>query len=83
VLFVCPSPQSSLTAAPRFVETLAMTTLGGFMTGKRGQVCVVPKLSRVIAFVQSPAPQGEKDAHQLGQSIAWGVWKMPTTEQGR
>ncbi len=72
--FVCPSPQSSLTTGPRFVETPAMTTLGGYVTGKRGQVCVVPKLS---------APQGEKFAHRLGRSFAWGVWKMPTTEQGR
>ncbi len=42
-----------------------MIALGGYVTGERGQVCVVPKLSRVIAFVQNPAPQGEKVAHWL------------------
>ncbi len=41
-----------------------MTALGGYMTGTRGQVCVVPKLSR-DSFVQNPAPQGEKVAHWL------------------
>ena len=42
-----------------------MTALGGYVTGTRGQVCVVPKLSRVTSFVQNPAPQGEKVAHWL------------------
>jgi hypothetical protein len=65
VTLVCQNIPSSLTTGPRFVETPAMTTLGGYVTGKRGQVCVVPKLSRVIAFVQNPAPQGEKVAHWL------------------
>ena len=63
--FGCPSPQSSLTTGPRFAETPAMTALGRNNTGKRGQVCVVPKLSRVIDSVQIPAPQGEKVAHWL------------------
>ncbi len=36
-------PRSSLATGPRFVETPAMTTLGGYVTGTRGQVCVVPK----------------------------------------
>jgi hypothetical protein len=49
-----------------------MNTLGGYVTGKRGQVCVVPKLSRVIAFVQNPAPQGEKVAHRSGTVIRLG-----------
>jgi hypothetical protein len=55
--FVCPSPQSSLTTGPRFVETQAMTTLGGYVTGKRGQVWVVPKLSRVIALCKTLLPR--------------------------
>jgi hypothetical protein len=64
---------SSLTTGPRFVETPAMTTPRGYVTGKRGQVCVVPKLSRVIAFVQNPAPQGEKVAH-WSKGGEWGAY---------
>ncbi len=37
-----------------------MTALGGYVIGTKGQVCVVPKLSRVTSYVQNPAPQGEK-----------------------
>ena len=58
--------RSSLTTGPRFVETPAMTALGGYMTGTRGQVCVwCQKLSRVNSVVQNPAPQGETVAHWL------------------
>jgi hypothetical protein len=42
-----------------------MTTLGGYLTGKRGQACVVPKTQQGYSLVQSPAPQGEKVAHWL------------------
>ncbi len=56
---------SSLATGPRFVETQAMTTLGGYVTGKRGQVCVVPKTQQGYSLVQSPAPQGEKVTHWL------------------
>ena len=42
-----------------------MTALGGYVIGTKGQVCVVPKLSRVTSYVQNPAPQGEKVAHWL------------------
>ena len=75
MLFICPSSQSSLMTGPRFVENLAMTTLGGYVTGKRGQVCVVPKTQQGYSPVQNPAPQGEKVAHRSGRSLAWGVWK--------
>ncbi len=38
-----PNGCSSLMTGPRFVETPAMTALGGYVTGTRGLVCVVPK----------------------------------------
>ncbi len=59
------SNRSSLTTGPRFVETQAMTTLGGYVTGKRGQVCVVPTTQQGYSLVQSPAPQEEKVAPWL------------------
>jgi hypothetical protein len=37
---VCPSPQSTLATGPRFVQTPAMTALGGYVTGKkRASLC--------------------------------------------
>ena len=41
-----------------------MTALGGYVTGTRGLVCVVPKTQQGYSLVQSPAPQGEKVAHR-------------------
>ncbi len=80
---ICPSPQSSLATGPRFIETWAVTAVGGYMTRKRGQVCVVPKLSRVTSSMQTLLPREKKlpinwDNHWTGEP-----GKMPTTEQGQ
>ena len=37
-----------------------MTAVGGHVTRKRGQVCVVPKLSRVTSSVQTLLPREKK-----------------------
>jgi hypothetical protein len=59
-IFIVPTIPSSLATGPRFVETPAMTAQSGYVTGTRGQVCVVPKLRRVIALCntlcRTPAP---------------------------
>ncbi len=52
--------RSSLATGPRFVETQAMTTLGGYVTGKRGQFVWCQKLSRVIALCKALLPREKK-----------------------
>ncbi len=52
--------RSSLATGSRFVETPAMTAQSGYMTGTRGQVCVVPKLRRVIALCKTLLPREKK-----------------------
>jgi hypothetical protein len=37
-----------------------VAAVGGYVTKKRGQVCVVPKLSRVTRFVQTLLPREKK-----------------------
>ena len=81
--FVCPSPQSSLTTGPRFVETPAMTALGGYVTGTREQVCVVPKLRRVIALCKTLLPREKKSPIDWDDHRPWEFVECPPQSKGR
>ena len=81
--FVCPSPQSSLTTGPRFVETPAMTALGRYVTGTRGKSLCGAKTQQGQYPSAKPGSPGRKSRPSIGQSLSWGFLKMPTIEQGR
>ncbi len=72
---ICPSPQSSLTTGPRFIETWGMTAGGRYMTReKRVSLCGTKSQQGLVAWCK-PCFPGWKVAHWLEGSLEWGVWE--------